>query len=133
MRYYTFILLILLPLTASSQSKPFASCKLEHRVEPVIDADGTLVKEIDLGWTVSCTITVDNKVIYNRYLPLARPATYRETMEAVERFLKTGSKDIVKQWRETGRPCDNCKIVEPKPISRIGCYTESHVHEELGL
>ena len=133
--YHIAVILALINVTlegimAQDAPKAFTNCSLEHRTEDVRDMDGKLVKILDLGWYASCKITFKEKVIWNRVLPMAHPATFREAMDAVERFLKDKSKEIVKEHLETGKPCDQCEIKQPKPVSDIRHW--NCIHWELG-
>lgn len=38
------------------------------------------------GWMASCRVRLYGREIWNKYLPLARPASYEEATEAVGRF-----------------------------------------------
>ena len=93
--------LLLLLLALSLPSVPKVSCKMDNHSEMMVHhhEDGTATEEEVDDWYVTCTITIDDKKIYDAPLKIAHPTPIHDAIIAIDEFRKKQAAVIVKEYQ----------------------------------
>ena len=115
--------LLLFPLGAAGQQPKFeTSCVLRNHsyILAHYDKENKKLDEKEQDdYTVTCTITYKNGILYKEVLPLPHPTEFRDAMLATEEFNKRKSVQLIKDWRQHGTPKPLPKDNVPEPQGEL--------------